>query len=126
MKQGTSTRKIFAALAAGAIATSVQGGTVVCSGTITQLAYHSPNGFMLQLSSMDAPVFFCNSETTFSVPGTTYTTGPNACKALYASFLAVKTTGGTINGLYFDGAETPATCNAWGNWKSANIRYFGF
>ena len=118
--------KLFAVLAACAIATGAQAGTVVCGGTITYLAFHAPNTFMIQMSSMNTPVFFCNPETTFSVPGTTYTTGPSTCKTLYASFLAIKASGGSISGIYFDGDDTPATCDTWGGWKSANIRYFAF
>jgi hypothetical protein len=119
-------KRFFAAVVASAMVNSAQAGTVVCGGTITYLAFHAPNTFMIQMSSMNTPVFFCNPEATFSVTGTTYTTGPNTCKTLYASFLAVKASGGSIAGIYFDGDDTPATCDAWGAWKSANIRYFAF
>ena len=101
-------------------------GTVVCSGTVNMLAYHSPNKLMLQLSSMDNPVFICNADSDWSVSGTTYTTGPGTCKAMYSTFLAAKSTGKTVSSVYFDGDQVPATCNGWGTWKNANIRYFSY
>jgi hypothetical protein len=73
---------------------------------------------------MNTPVFFCNPETTFSVSGTSYTTGPNTCKQLYATFLAAKLSGATISGMYFDGDAVPATCSSWGAWQSAVIRHY--
>jgi hypothetical protein len=81
---------------------------------------------MLQLSSMNAPVFFCTPEAEFTVTGTGYKTGPQTCKALLAIFLSAKATGATINNVYFDGDAVPATCDGWSNWQSANIRYFDF
>lgn len=105
---------------------SAHAATLVCGGTIVTLAYHSPNRIMLRLSSMDNAVFFCNTDTEWSVAGTTYTTAPRACGALYSSFLSAKMSGLTVNSMYFDGNEVPATCDSWGKWKSANIRYFNF
>ncbi len=98
--------------------------TISCGGKITVLAYHSPDKFMLQLSSMNAPVFFCSPQNNWSVPGTQYTTGPETCKALYSTFLAAKVSGQTIESMYFDGDDVPKSCNSWVQWSNANIRYF--
>ena len=105
---------------------SAWAGTVVCSGTVDAISFHSNNTFMIKLSSMNTAVFFCNPESTFSVPGTTYTTGPQTCKALLGMFLAARESGRTVNSIYFDGDDVPTTCDAWGNWKSAHIRYFSY
>ena len=40
---------------------------LVCSGTVTKLAYHANNKLMLQLSSMDNPVFFCSPDAEWAV-----------------------------------------------------------
>ncbi len=101
-------------------------GSVTCSGTVTSVNYHASNSFMIQLSSMNTPVFFCNTESTFSVPGTTYTTGAQTCKAFIAMFIAARESGRTITAMYFDGDAVPATCDGWGAWSSANIRYFNY
>jgi len=112
----------IAALLAG-IHLNCFAGTVVCSGTVVVLAYHANNNLMVRLSSMNAPVFFCNPDSNWTVTGTGYTTGPQTCKALYAIFLAAKLTGASFSAVYFDGDSVPAACNAWGPWLSANIRY---
>ncbi len=101
-------------------------GTVICSGKIERLSYHAPNQLMIKLDSMNAPVFFCNPDAEFSVPGTAYVTGPDTCKALYSTFLAAKMAGRTISSMYFDGDDAPSTCNSWGDWKKANIRHYAF
>jgi hypothetical protein len=101
-------------------------GTVVCSGTVDGISFHANNTFMVKLSSMNTAVFFCSPDGTFGVPGTSYTTGPETCKALVAMLIAARETGRTITGMYFDGDDVPASCNSWGNWKSANIRHFNY
>jgi hypothetical protein len=99
-------------------------GTVVCSGTVVRLAQHANNNLMVQLSSMNAPVFICNMEVTWTITGTSLTTGPNQCKALLAMFLEARATDTPINNVYFDGDAVPATCTGWANWTSALVRYF--
>jgi hypothetical protein len=99
-------------------------GTVVCSGTVVRVAQHANNNLMVQLSSMNAPVFICNIETNWTVSATTFSTGPNMCKALLAMFLEAKATDTTINNLYFDGDAVPTTCTGWANCTSAFVRYF--
>jgi hypothetical protein len=107
-----------------AASTLVNAGTVTCAGKITQVNYHAPDGFMIQLDSMNAPVFFCKPNGTFTVPGTTYTTSAETCRVLVGLFTAAKLTDRTLTVMYFDGDSTPASCSTWGNWQSANIRYF--
>lgn len=101
-------------------------GTVVCGGQIKQVNFHSLNGFMLQLDSMNLPVFFCDPSSTWSVAGTTYTTTAEQCRALVSTFLAAKLAGKSLAVVYFDGDATPASCSTWSPWQRANIRYFGW
>ena len=99
---------------------------LVCSGTVEVIAYHANNRLMIQLSSMNVPVFFCNPDAEWVVAGTSYTTGPDTCKTLYSAFLTTKTTKATISSMYFDGDQVPASCNTWATWQNANIRFFSF
>ncbi len=99
-------------------------GTVICSGKVTSLAYHANNRFMIQLDSMNVPVFFCNPDSEWVIGGTSYKTGTESCKMLYSTFLAAKMAGKTISSMYFDGDQVPGTCDGWNNWNSANIRYY--
>jgi hypothetical protein len=99
---------------------------LVCSGTVEEISYHANDQMMIRLSSMNAFVFVCNTEITWSVAGTGYVTGPKTCAAMYSTFLAAKLSGKPINSMYFDGADVPTTCNGWGSWKNANIRHYRF
>lgn len=99
--------------------------TVVCGGTIAELAYHQPGQLMIKLSSMNTRVFFCSTDSVWSVSGSiSGTTSPEACKALYASFLTIKASGTTIASMYFDGDQVPTTCNSFPEWSGASIRFF--
>jgi len=98
-------------------------GTLSCKGTVDEIAYHGVNKFMIKLSSMNKPVFFCNPETTWTVSGTSYSTGPETCKMLYSMFLTAKSTKAQIDHIHFDGDEVPASCDGWASWAKANIRY---
>ena len=107
------------------LSSQARAGTIVCSGKISVLAFHTPNGMMIQLDSMNVPVYFCKTDEVHTVAGTPYSTSPETCKTLYSTFLAVKAAGKTVSGMYFDGDSAPTTCNGWsGAWLSANIRYF--
>ncbi len=99
-------------------------GAVVCAGKVQTLGYHAQNKLMIKLDSMNVPVFFCSPDSEWSVPGTTYITGPNTCKTMYSTFLAAKMSGKTINALYFDGDQVPSECNGWNSWDTANIRHY--
>jgi hypothetical protein len=103
---------------------SASAGTVVCSGKVMALAYHVNNNLMIRLDSMNKEVFFCSPDSEWSVAGTPYVTGPNTCKTMYSTFLAAKMAGKSLYNVYFDGDQVPASCDAWGDWKHANIRYF--
>lgn len=109
-----------------ACSTLVNAGTVTCTGKITQVNYHSPDGFMIQLDSMNAPVFFCHPNSTFTVPGTTYSTSAETCRVMVGIFMAAKLADRTLSVMYFDGDATPTSCNSWSTWQSANIRYFNW
>jgi len=101
-------------------------GTVICSGTVDMLAYHAPDSMMVRLSSMNAPVTFCKPGQDFSVPGSNYVIDADTCKSIYSSFLSAKMSGKPIQTMYFDGDDVPASCDQWGSWKYAVIRYFTF
>jgi hypothetical protein len=99
-------------------------GTITCEGKVKTLAYHANNQLMIQLESMNAPVFFCSPDSEWSVSGTVYVTGPDSCKTMYSTFLAAQMSGKVIKSMYFDGDQTPASCSGWGNWSRANIRFY--
>jgi hypothetical protein len=103
---------------------SVTAATLVCSGKIDRLSYHSPNKFMLKLSSMNTPVFFCSPDMEWKVGGTSYVTGAETCKTMYSTFLAIKMTDKSITSMYFDGDQVPSSCNSWESWRQANIRHY--
>jgi hypothetical protein len=107
------------------LATSIaSAGELTCAGKITQVIYHAPDAFMIQLDSMNNPVFFCKPNSTSAVPGTTYTTSAETCRALIALFTAGKLAERRLTVMYFDGDDVPASCNGWAQWKWANVRYF--
>lgn len=108
------------------IVPEVHAGTVVCAGRVVQISYHASDRFMLQLDSMNKPVFFCSSSSTWSVAGTSHTTSPETCKALVAMFLAAKLADRTLEKVYFDGDAVPVSCDAWESFTSANLRYFAW
>ncbi len=107
-----------------AVASTAQAGTVVCSGKVAALSYHSPDNFMVQLDSMNKPVFFCSPDRLWTVSGTTYTTGPETCKTMYSTFLSAQMAGKRIESLYLDGDGTPATCDSFPNWANYNVRHY--
>ena len=124
--QGASMNKVLILIVSIFYSLVVQAKTVVCSGTVEQLSYHTPDKFMIQLSSMNEAVFFCNSSENWDVTGAGYITSPKACNILYSTFLAAKLSGKSITSMYFDGDGVPDSCNGWGPWSSANIRHFVF
>lgn len=105
---------------------SAKAAALTCSGTIDILSYHAPNKFMIKLSSMNTFVFFCNPDAVWSVPGTVFETGPDACKMMYSTFLTAKAQGKSLESVYFDGDQVPASCNSWASWSVANIRHYVF
>ncbi len=102
---------------------SARAGELWCSGTVQTVSFHADNTYMIQLSSMNTRVFFCRPDATFTVPGITYSTAPETCRAHIAVFLTAKESGKTIS-ILFDGNDVPASCTGWANWNSAHIRHF--
>jgi hypothetical protein len=100
--------------------------TVVCAGTVITVSYHASGVLMIRLSSMNVPVFFCTPDSTWTTAGPGLTTEPEACKAMYATFLAARLSGTPLANVYFDGDAVPAACNAWSAWTNANIRHYLF
>jgi hypothetical protein len=70
-------------------------------------------------------VYFCDPTNPWSAPGG-YSISPEACRTLYATFLAAKVSGIPVTNMYFDGTRVPATCDTWLTWQSANIRHYLF
>lgn len=114
---------IFSLLVVG-LSLPLSATTIVCSGKVDTLAYHSPNKLMIKLSGMNRPVFFCSPDAEWRVAGTSYVTGPETCKILYSTFLAIKMSEKTVANMYFDGDQVPSDCQSWGSWQQANIRYY--
>jgi hypothetical protein len=99
-------------------------GTVVCSGTVDRIAFHSSDKVMLKLSSMDAEVFICSLSSVWANSEGSDTTDPATCRAMFDMLLSAKALGTPVNSMYFDGVDVPTACDQWGAWKSAHIRYF--
>jgi hypothetical protein len=118
--------KLILSLALSVTATlNTYAATVACGGTVAKLAYHQPGRLMLQLSSMNVPVFICSPDSEWIVPGSLAgNTSAATCKTLYATLLSAKLTGATINAMHLDGDQVPASCNSFTNWTNVNVRYF--
>ncbi|NOU52662.1 hypothetical protein HG263_19335 [Pseudoalteromonas sp. JBTF-M23] len=101
-------------------------GALICTGTVDELAFHSNDRFMVKLSSMNAPVFFCNSEKAWTVDGAPDITSPETCKMLYSSFLAAKAAKTHIPRLHIEGVQVPSDCNRFAPWSGVSIRYVKF
>jgi len=106
---------------------NARAGTLVCGGTVEQVAYHVPGRVMLRLSGMNTFVFICSTDSEWVVPGSQFgNTTVSACKAIYATFLAARATGATINGLYLDGDQVPASCASFAPWVNVSVRHFAY
>ena len=120
-----SVRSLWMAIFAGTLLTGsavASAATVTCSGTVVAVGYHADNTMMVQLSSMNTAVLFCNTDEDWSVaPG--YVTSAATCKALYATFLAARLSGESV-GMWLEGNSVPTTCDGWTQWQTANIRHF--
>lgn len=103
--------------------------TVICSGTVEVLQFDASSTgglFSIRLSSMNAPVYFCDPDAPFGAPGAGYSISATTCRSLYATFLTAKSSGQPIADLYFDGSSVPAACDGWTSWQSANIRHYRY
>lgn len=96
----------------------------VCEGKVDQLVFHADNSFLLKLSSMNTPVFFCNPDAIWTAAGTPYTTGPETCKMLYSTFLSAQMAGKSLSAVYFDGDDAKGNCQSFPSWGKVNIRHF--
>ena len=109
---------------ASMLATNGWAAELWCSGTVENVGFHSPGRLMLKLSTMNTPVFICSTDETWAPAGANgYSTTPAACKTLYATLLAARTSGTALQTVLFDGGQVPAACNGWANWANANVRY---
>lgn len=120
-------RKRVAAIALIGMMSGAHAATLVCSGTVDQLSYHQPGRLMLKLSSMNTFVFICSTDSEWVVPGSVSgNTTVSTCKALYATFLAARVTGVTIQSLYLDGDQVPASCSSFPSWTNVNVRHYAY
>jgi hypothetical protein len=106
------------------LSVSAYSGTLTCTGTVDELAYHANGRFMLKLSSMNTAVFFCNSDVEWAVSGTGYKTSPETCRMLYSTFLAAKAMQSSVDYIHFDGDEVPASCDSFERWANVHVRFF--
>lgn len=102
-------------------------GTLICSGKVKSVAYHGNDKLMVQLSSMNYPVFFCNPNADWSVSGVNdLTMSSETCKAVFSMFLSARTSGGTIERVQFEGDDVPASCSQFQPWKNVSIRHIHY
>jgi hypothetical protein len=115
-------------IALSAITTvNANAASLICSGTVAELAYHSPGKLMVRLSSMNVGVIFCSTDTEWAIAGTEYgNTSPASCKALYNSFIVAKALGTNISRVHFDGPELPGSCDGFSPWATVSLRYAVF
>ena len=98
--------------------------TIQCAGTVDKIGLHASDKLMLKLSSMNTAIFICSPSSEWSVPGTGYKTSTETCKSMLSMLMHAKATKADMGNVWFDGDDVPANCNAWQNWKNANVRYF--
>lgn len=117
----------YVALSLVALAcTAAHAGSLTCAGKVKQINLHANDTFMVQLESMNYPVFFCKPNGPWSVSGTTYSMSPETCRALISIFLTAKATDKALGDVYFDGDQVPSNCTSWSPWSSALVRYFSW
>ncbi|NQY35761.1 MAG: hypothetical protein HRT37_12485 [Alteromonadaceae bacterium] len=100
------------------------GGTIQCGGTVEKLGLHASDKILLKLSSMNAKVFICSTNSEWTVSGTGHKTSAETCKAMLSMLMHAKATKADMGSVWFDGDDVPESCDSWGNWKNTNIRHF--
>ncbi|KLN66542.1 hypothetical protein [Vibrio sp. VPAP30] len=106
------------------ISTTTLAGELQCSGTVERLGLHANDRIMLKLSNMNRAVFICSPNSNWTPPGAGYQTSAETCKSMLSMLMHAKSTSTVIGSLWFDGDDVPNNCASWGDWKSANVRYF--
>lgn len=102
-------------------------GSLVCSGTVDTVAYHGNDKLMVKLSSMNAPVFFCDPNKEWSVSGEPgRVMNAETCKAVFSMFLSARATRETISKVHFDGDNVPTSCTGFISWSDVFIRYVNY
>lgn len=106
---------------------NVNAATLVCSGTVTELAYHAPGVLYVRLSGMNTFVGICSTDANWGPPGSlSGNTTPAACKTIYGTLLFAKQAGTVVSSMYFDRDELPASCSAFTSWTNVNLRFVHF
>lgn len=100
--------------------------TIQCTGTVKKIGLHANDRIMLQLSSMNQPVFICSPNAEWEVSGTGYKTSAETCKSMLSMLMHAKATNADMGNVWFDGDDVPASCNGWESWQNANVRYFTY
>ncbi len=116
--------KRLISLALVMICTHSMAGSLGCEGTVEAVAYHGNDKLMVQLSSMNAPVFFCNPNQQWSVPGAEgRVMSGETCKTVFSMLLTARTTQQYVQRIHFDGDSVPASCGEFANQAEVFIRY---
>jgi hypothetical protein len=107
------------------LAQTAQAGSLNCTGTIAQLAYHQPDTLYIRLTSMNTVVSICSVDVVWVIPGSLAgNTSVSACKTMYAALLAAKVADRSVNVFLMDGDAVPASCTGFAAWTSVNVRYW--
>ena len=119
--------KLFTVAGCLAFSQSVLAGSLVCSGTVEDIAYHSNNKLMVRLSSMNYGVFICDLSTDWVITGAEgRITAPETCQSILSMLLTARSTNQQINRLHLDGDTVPETCGEFTPWSSVFLRYLHF
>lgn len=89
---------------------SAHAGTVVCAGTVDEVAIHQPGLVAVRLSSMNGYLFVCRLDADYTPAGAS-TISSATCKGIYAALLTARNTGNAVKSAYFDGDAVPTSCN---------------
>lgn len=113
--------------AALCISANVSAGSLVCAGTVEEVAYHGNDKLMVKLSSMNLPVFFCNPNSQWTVPGAEgRVMNSETCKAVFSMFLAARSSGQPLNRVHFDGDSVPESCTDFTGFSQVFVRYVNY
>lgn len=88
--------------------------TAICSGLVTNVAYHAPDGFFVGVEGMNI-IKVCSPQETF------FRTGSESCKLIATLATTARATGKHLQ-LYIDNAPS-TSCQDITPWFSADIRF---
>ncbi len=88
--------------------------TAVCTGAVSRLAYHAPDGLYLAIGSTNI-IKVCSPQVQF------YRTSPESCKLIASIATTARATRKELK-IYVDNAPT-SSCSDITSWFGADIRY---